>query len=43
MDSEDGDCNTDNRTYIYLLYKAYLRIYCKIRGLAFLRFKKVLI
>lgn len=43
MDSEDGDSNNYNRTYIYLLYRAYLRIYYKIRGLAFLRFKKVLI
>lgn len=43
MDSEDGDSNTCNRTYIYLLYRAYLRIYYKVRGLAFLRFKKVLI
>ena len=41
MDSEDGDSNTE--LYIYLFYKAYLRLMLKVRKYAFVCFKKVLI
>lgn len=43
MDSDEGDSNNCAGIYIYFVYKAYLRIYLKMRRCVFLCFQKVLI